>query len=124
MKKKNRRFLYALAVAFRGIISSFESERNFKVHSVCAFVAIILGFLLGINLSEWLWISLAILLVLAAELFNTALEALIDLSSPTYHELAKKAKDAAAAAVLMAAIFSLICGIIVFLPKLVQLINS
>jgi len=122
--KSNRRFLCALAAACRGIRTSFESERNFKVHSVCAVFAIFLGILLEINPSEWLWISLAILLVLAAELFNTALEALTDLSSPSYHELAKKAKDAAAAGVLMAAIFSLICGIIVFLPKLVQLINS
>lgn len=114
-------FVKALKAAWQGIEATLKTERNFKIHSVCALLAIVLGFLLKIDTSEWLWITIAIVMVLAAELFNTALEAITNLASPTIHPLAKKAKDAAAGAVLLAAIFALICGLLIFLPKLVML---
>ncbi|WP_134089881.1 diacylglycerol kinase family protein [Olivibacter sp. XZL3] len=116
-------FLRALKFAFHGIRDSFKTERNFRIQVAFAVGAAILGGLLGINPAEWLWIGLSIFLVLAAELFNTALEAVTDLASPAKHNLAKKAKDAAAAGVLMLAIFSIICGFIIFLPKLAQVIK-
>lgn len=118
----NMSFLSALRFAWQGIRDSFKTEKNFKIHCAFAILAVLLGLLLKIHASEWLWIGLSIFLVLAAELFNTALESLTNLVSPARHPLAKKAKDAAAAAVLVLAIFSVICGIIIFLPKLVQLI--
>lgn len=118
----NMSFLSALRFAWQGIRDSFKTEKNFKIHCAFAILAVLLGLLLKIHASEWLWIGLSIFLVLAAEMFNTALESLTNLVSPARHPLAKKAKDAAAAAVLVLAIFSVICGIIIFLPKLVQLI--
>lgn len=117
-------FLRALRFALHGILDSLRTERNFRIQVAFAVGAVILGGLLDINPSEWLWIGLSVFLVLAAELFNTALEAVTDLVSPAKHELAKKAKDAAAAGVLMVAIFSIICGFIIFLPKLALVIKQ
>lgn len=114
-------FIKAFRAAWQGIKDTLKTERNFRVHSICALLAIVSGFLLKINASEWLWITMALVLVLAAELFNTALEAITNLVSPAVHPLAKKAKDAAAAAVLLVAIFALVCGLLIFLPKLVSL---
>ncbi|MEH6308883.1 diacylglycerol kinase family protein [Olivibacter sp. CPCC 100613] len=116
-------FLSALRFAWDGVRDSFKTEMNFRIHCLVALLALVLGFLLKINGNEWLWVLLSIFLVLAAELFNTALEALTNLVSPTWHPLAKKAKDAAAAAVLLVAIFSIVAGMIIFLPKLVQVIK-
>uniref|UniRef100_F4CDY8 Diacylglycerol kinase n=1 Tax=Sphingobacterium sp. (strain 21) TaxID=743722 RepID=F4CDY8_SPHS2 len=116
-------FLSALRFAWYGLRDTFKTERNFRIQSAFAILALIMGLLLKIDLNEWLWIGVSIFLVLAAELFNTALEALTNLVSPTWHPLAKKAKDATASAVLLLAVFSIICGIIIFLPKLVQVIK-
>lgn len=117
------RFVVALHAACEGIRQSFKSERNFRIHSVLALLVVILGFLFELTGEEWRWIVLSITIVLLTELMNTALESLTDLVMPSYHDLAKKAKDAAAGAVLIAAIFSLICAGIIFLPKIVNLIQ-
>jgi len=115
-------FVSALQAAWQGFKVSLKTERNFRIHACCAFLAVTLGFVLAINTTEWLFIWLSISLVWAAELFNTALEAITNLVSPNYHDLARKAKDAAAAAVLVMAVFSFVCGMIIFLPKLIQLL--
>ncbi|GAA4801196.1 hypothetical protein GCM10023231_32440 [Olivibacter ginsenosidimutans] len=112
-------FLRALRAAWQGISIAFKTEKNFRIHSFSAILVLIFGVWLNISSMEWLWILLSITLVMAAELLNTAIEAVTNLCSPAYHELAKKAKDTAAAAVLVIAIFALICGMIIFLPKLV-----
>lgn len=70
------------------------------------------------NGSEWLWIVAAITFVLVAELFNTALELLVDLVSPGYNKAAGIVKDLASAAVLLAAVFAVIVALIIFTPKL------
>lgn len=121
--KNNMRFMVALHAACEGIRQSFKSERNFRIHSVLAVLVVILGFLFELTGEEWRWIVLSITIVLLTELMNTALESLTDLVMPSYHDLAKKTKDAAAGAVLIAAIFSLICAGIIFLPKIVNLIQ-
>lgn len=118
------RYIRAIRIALKGLSDSFISERNFRVHLIMALIAMIIGRFLDLNLNEWLWIFLAITLVFTAELFNTALESLTNLVSPDYHLLAKKAKDVAAAAVLVTAIFSLICGAMIFLPKIIILIKN
>ena len=69
---------------------------------------------------EWCWITLAIGLVLLAEMFNTAIEYLTDLASPEIHPLAKKTKDVASGAVLIAALVAVVIGLLIFLPKLLS----
>jgi Diacylglycerol kinase len=106
------------ANAIRGIIACYRSERNFKVHLICATTATALGIWIELTPTEWLWICLCIAVVFVSELLNTAIETVVDLVSPTFHPLAKKAKDAAAGAVLVAAIFAALAGAIIFIPKL------
>jgi diacylglycerol kinase (ATP) len=108
-----RSFVYAWA----GIAYAWRTQRNFRVEVVIGALAVALGILLGVNLAS---ILVMIALVLTLEMVNTALEALVDLSSPTYHPLAKIAKDVAAGAVLMASCISVLVGIAVLLEPLLR----
>lgn len=86
-----------------------------KVHSGLAVIVLAAAAVFRLPLSSWMLLLLAITLVLTAELLNTAIEATIDLVSPEIHPLAKKAKDTAAGAVLLTAVFAVITGIYVFI---------
>lgn len=105
--------------AWMGISYAFLTQRNFRVHVCLGSIAIGLGLLLHASVVELAVIGLTIGLVLAMELLNTAIESVVDLTvKQTYHELAKIAKDCAAAAVLVSAIAAvLVAGCILF-PKL------
>ncbi|MCB0650531.1 MAG: diacylglycerol kinase family protein [Saprospiraceae bacterium] len=109
--------------AFKGIISMFRSEPNARIHLVAMVLVIAAGFYFSIQPGQWIALVLCIGFVFAAEAFNTALEALTDLVSPEFHPLAEKAKDVAAAAVLISAITAIIVGLFVFLPELFSIIK-
>ena len=116
-----KKFINGFGYAFKGILYATKTQLNFRVHLVAMVLTIIVAALLKISINEWLWIILCFTLVLAAELFNTALEILTDLISPGFNEKAGAAKDLAAGAVLIAALFALISGCIIFLPKIFSL---
>ena len=118
-----KKFFHGFGFAFKGLSYATKTQLNFRVHLGAALLAIILGFVLGLSATEWLWIILSCAMVLVAELFNTSIETLTDLVSPEYNKLAGHIKDVAAAAVLVAAIFALTTGSIIFLPRLLLLIN-
>jgi|ERR1700761_5202732 len=119
MKKLLRSFGYA----FKGVAYATTTQLNFRIHLFATAIALILGYVLHISTGEWLWIALCITVVLVTELFNTMIEALVDFVSPGFNEVAGRVKDMAAGTVVIAAIFALITGIIIFLPKLLLLIN-
>lgn len=102
--------------AFDGIITTIIEERNIKIHLTIATLVIIFGFIFHIRYVEWLICLTLFALVIALEITNTAIEAVVDLCSPEIHPLAKKAKDCAAGAVLVAAIFAAIIGLLIFMP--------
>jgi diacylglycerol kinase len=108
----------SLKYAFDGIAYLFKRQPNFWIHTIAALAVIILGFVFKISGTEWCLVIFAIGFVIAAEAFNTAIEVLIDLVSPKYNEKAKIVKDVAAAAVLVAAITSVVIGVIVFWERL------
>ena len=110
--------------AFNGVRLLFISEHNAWVHLFCMIAATISGVLLQINNIEWLFLSLAIILVFLSELFNTALEKLADKVEPDFNPEIGAIKDYASAAVLMASIFAVVVGGIVFGPKVFVLING
>jgi len=112
-----KRFFFSFTYAWKGLRYAFRTQLNFKVHSVAALIAICLCYLLEVSTHDWLWIFLAVGLVFTAELFNTALEVLVDLISPDYHPKAGVVKDLAAAAVLISAFVAIAIGLMVFLPK-------
>ena len=99
----------------------FKTEPNARIHFLATVCALIAGILLRISKSEWCFILIVIALVWAAEAFNTVMEKLIDNLFPEYHETARFAKDVAAGAVLVCVMTAFVCGLIIFLPKLLSL---
>lgn len=109
--------------AFCGIGAAFRGERQVKIHSVLAVVAIAGGLGLGLDAISWGLLIFAIGMVLTAELLNTAIERVVDIAAEgEYSNLARDAKDIAAGAVLLAATSALAIGLVVFSPKLVALL--
>lgn len=105
--------------AFHGILQGLKEQRNLRIHFALSGVVIFLGIFLRVDAMSWLALTLSMGLVIGAELLNTAVEHVVDLTSGgEYHPAARKAKDTAAAAVLVVAIAALAVGIIVFLPRL------
>ena len=111
--------LQSFIPAFNGIKLLFQSEHNSWVHLFCMVVSITIGIVVQLTSMEWLFLSLAIALVFFAELFNTALERLADKVEPNFDPTIGAVKDYASAAVLIASIFAVIVGIVLFAPKLI-----
>lgn len=111
-KKRLASFTYA----FTGIWTLVRTQPNARIHALATLIVTLAGLFFGLGRTEWLFLLWAMALVWATEAINTALEFLTDLVSPGYHELAGKAKDVAAAAVLICAFFAAITGIVIFLP--------
>lgn len=118
VKARIESFVYA----FAGLKRFFLTEHNVWIHSVAALLAIILSFLLKISALEWVGVLFAIGSVLCAEAFNTCIEKMMDKLWPQQDETVKYVKDLAAGAVLIAAIVAAIIGIIIFLPKIIDLL--
>lgn len=112
----------AFACAWRGLVHAVRTQRNMKVHLVVSAVALALGFALSLDSASWAAVVLCIALVFSMECMNTAVESVVDLVSPDFHELARRAKDCAASAVLVASLASLAVAGVVFLPRLIALI--
>ena len=116
---KNPNLLSSLDFALSGIWTAFKEERNMRKHALAAFLAIVFGLVFQISEFEWLFLLLSIFLVFMAELFNSAIENVVDLASDyQFYMRAKRAKDMAAGAVLVISGFALMVGLIVFLPKI------
>ena len=113
----------SFAVAFSGIGRLAWRDRNFRFEFVSGIFAVALAVWLGLSRPEWAILVLTIALVLSAEALNTGVERAVDLASPQLHPLARDAKDFAAAGVLLAAIASVAVGLILFLPKLLRVLN-
>jgi len=107
--------------AIRGLKQLVQTQHNARIHAVATLLVITAAALFGISPVEWSLVALAIVCVWVTEALNTAVELLVDLVSPEHHPLAGKAKDVAAGAVLVAAIGSVIVGVIVFGPYLLEL---
>jgi len=112
--------MFGLKHAMNGLIDLIKNERNARFHVVSTAVVIYVGWSSGFTTSEWLWISLAVAGVWVAELLNTSLERITDLVSPEQSELAKKAKDYAAGAVLVMAIWAIIVFLLVAVPRILM----
>ncbi|TGE22480.1 diacylglycerol kinase family protein [Hymenobacter aquaticus] len=118
-----RRRVASFGHAVRGVTSALGSEVHLRFHALATVVVIGLGWYFGIGRLEWALVALAVGTVWAAELLNTALEAVVDLVSPEYHPLAGKAKDVAAGAVLLTALAALVVGGLVFGPRVWALLS-
>ncbi len=116
-KRKN-----AFGYALKGLRLFFSKEDHPKVHAFAGLITVLLGFLLDVNIYEWLVIITFIVLVFSVEAINSALEKLTDIASPEFSEQAGAVKDIAAGAVLIVSIGAALAGILIFLPKIIALI--
>ena len=107
--------------ALHGLGELIRREHNAWIHVVVALAVILLGIWVGLSAQQWVDVVLAMGLVLSAEAMNTGMEALADLVSPEKSEKVRFIKDLAAGGVLIAALAAAITGMIVFLPRLLQL---
>ena len=114
--------LRSFGPALAGLVWALKTQRNLQVHGLAT--VLVGGFGLWLHLADWEWcvVLLAVGLVWTAELLNTALEVLADRVSKEREEPIRLVKDAAAAAVLVAALAALGVGLVVFLPKLWRLL--
>ena len=119
-KKRAKSFVYA----FKGLAYIFRTQHNFYIHIAISICVIFAGIILKISKTEWLIITGFIGLVLSAEAFNTAIEKIVDKLSPTHNKDAGIVKDVAAGAVLLASISAAIAGLIIFAPKIIELISA
>ena len=120
-KKEIKSLGNSFKYAFQGIWASFKSERNMKIHVFMMILVILCGLLLNINLGEWITCLILFALVIGAELFNTAIEAVVDMISLEKSSQAKLAKDISAGAVLVFAMASALIGLLIFVPKILEL---
>ena len=107
--------------ALRGIIHGLKSQRHLRFHACAAILVVILGFTVGINRIEWDLTASAIAAVSVAELLNSSVEQIANAVSTEWNETIRNAKDLAAGAVLLAAIYAVVVGATVFLPRLTAL---
>ncbi len=119
MRYDYKKQLKSFGYAWKGIRRCIGKEQNLNFHLLSAMVVCGAGIYVGISRMEWTIVILCIGLVIAAELFNTAMEKLVDLISPEYHPLAGRVKDIAAGAVLICAVTAAIVGLLIFIPYFV-----
>ena len=116
---KNKNFKHSLKHAWNGLKTAVRAERNMRTHILFTGLVILAGSFFQLRQIEWLWLLSAVFLVLICELVNTAIETIVDLVvGDKLHPLARDAKDIGAAVVIMASLFAVIIGIVIFGPKL------
>lgn len=120
MTTKGKKIINSFKYAFSGIITSFQTERNMKIHIFVMIFVIIVGIFFKLSKIEWMICIILFSLVIAAELFNTAIETIVDMIMPEKNEKAKIAKDVSAGAVLVLVIGAVIIGFMIFIPKLIE----
>lgn len=119
LRSRARSFKYA----FEGWWHVVRTQQNAWIHAIVSVAVVLLGLWLSLPARDWAVIILAIAVVWAAEFFNTALEAIVDLTSPQHNHLAKVGKDVGAAAVLIAAGAAVVIGLLILGPPLWEKIH-
>lgn len=114
LENQTRALVKSFSFAFRGIRFCIKNERNMRIHLAAAFIVTAFSLVYKLEPVQYAVLFLAMGAVIALEAVNTALEALVNLASPAYHNLARVAKDVAAGAVLVAAGAAIIVGVCLF----------
>jgi diacylglycerol kinase (ATP) len=111
-----RKWIKSANFAIEGILHAAKTQKHLRYHFYAAALALTASYMLGVTKYEFLFISLAVMAVLVAEMLNTAVEAVVDLLSPEHSDRARQAKDIAAGAVLITAFVSAVIGYIILFP--------
>jgi diacylglycerol kinase (ATP) len=113
----HRNYIEPFKVALNGIVFTFKTQRHMRFHLYVVFIVVLLGLFVNLPLREMLVLLFTISLVVVAEMFNSAIEAVVDLVSPSYNPMAKFAKDIAAGAVLVTTLIALVVGALLILGE-------
>ncbi|MCK5027648.1 MAG: diacylglycerol kinase family protein [Candidatus Pacebacteria bacterium] len=122
--KKEATHTISFKHAWDGVVYAIKTQPNFRFHAAALLVVLAAGLYFNIGKLEWVVLAFTIMTVLLAETINTAIEQTVDLLTDKYHLNAKHAKDVAAGMVLVAAVFSVIIGLIIFVPYISELVLS
>lgn len=123
IKVKTKKLVNSFKYAIEGFISALKRERNMKIHIAIMIITIVAGIILKISKAEWIVCIILFGLVISSELVNTAIEAVVDMITPYRDNKAKLAKDIAASSVLVLAIVAVVVGMIIFVPKVCNLLT-
>jgi diacylglycerol kinase (ATP) len=115
--RKKRDYLQPFKVALSGIVYTFRTQRHMRIHIYVVLLVVLLGIQFGLRTRELMVLLFTVTLVLVAEMFNSAIEATVDLVQPEFHPLAKFAKDISAGAVLITTILALVIGLLMVLGE-------
>lgn len=115
---RNKNFWDAFKKAISGIWYGVKTQRNIKIQIVVSILVIIAAIILKLNITEFIFITFAIMLVIITEMVNTAIETAVNLCTDKYHDLAKIAKDVAAGAVVLSAVNAMIIAILIVVGKI------
>lgn len=118
-----KKFIKSFTYAFEGIRLALKLDQNVRFHVVVGVLVTLVSLMLKVNTFEFLFIVFAIFFVIITELLNTAVEEMTNLIVKEHRMEAKIAKDVAAAAVLLAALYAVIVGLVILLPKLLAVIK-
>lgn len=116
-------FFKSFYFAFQGIVYVVRTQRNMQVHLFAGLLVVIAGIFFGVTWGEWATLFAMMALVYSLEMVNTVAESIVDMVTREYHPLAKVAKDAAAGAVLVAAIFAVGVALTIFLPHFFNMLS-
>lgn len=117
-----RRYINSWKNSFEGYKYAYTHEQSLLLHIFFSVVAIVCGIVFNITGTQWILLFLVMVVILVAELLNTAIEATVDLITEDFHPLAKVAKDCASASVTTATLLAITVGVYVFIPQIIELI--
>lgn len=123
LEKERHRHHISVRFALEGIKIAFLTQPNFTYHTFFSALALLFGLFLKINQLEWAIIIFTIVVGFTIEMGNTAIEAVVDLVTETWHEDAKRAKDVAAGMMLIYAYGAVVIAAVVFVPHILPLIG-
>lgn len=126
-KQNNTRFSYSKVIrsfdnAVRGVSFLLKTEQNARIHAIATILVGVTAYILEVTRIEAAILFIAVILVFAIEIINTAIENLFDICHPDNHHLIRKAKDAMAGAVLISAVIATVVALLIFLPYIRTLI--
>ena len=115
--------LYNFVYSFQGLEYAYLHEKSMWIHAILSTITIIIGLFLNLRLIEWGIIFIVLGAILSIELLNTGLEAVVDMITIKYNELAKIAKDCGSAATFVATLIGFITILVIYVPKIITLLN-
>ncbi|MGM9834880.1 MAG: diacylglycerol kinase [Bacilli bacterium] len=118
-----KRFKNSFKYSMQGLEYAYKNEQSMFIHFIVTVFVIIMGLILDISGFEWLITFIVVGMVLAAELINTAIEAVVDMVTLEYNELAKIAKDCGSAATFVLSLIAAVMGLIVYIPHIIDLLG-